>query len=126
MTDCTTAQRQHVLNSQRTNSLTGIQIIGSGTHVPDNVVSNAELNKRFGFDPNWISERTGILERRHAPANVSSLEMAVAAAEKAIRNAGDRSQVDRPADRRNVYSGLSVSIDSLPGAEPSGSRLSSV
>lgn len=88
MTDSTTAQRQHVLNSQRTSSLTGIQIIGSGSHVPDNVVSNAELNKRFGFDANWISERTGILERRHAPANVSTLEMAVAAAEKAIRNAG--------------------------------------
>ncbi len=53
-----------------------------------NVVTNAELNHRFGFDADWIRERTGILERRHAPANVSTLEMSVAAAEKAIRAAG--------------------------------------
>ena len=88
VTESAPPQRQHVLTSQRTNSLTGVQILGTGSFVPDNVVSNEELNKRFGFDANWIRERTGILERRHAPANVSSLEMSVAAAERAIRAAG--------------------------------------
>ena len=88
MTDTSLPPRQHVLSSQRTNTLLGIQILGTGTFVPDNVVTNAELNSRFGFDADWIRERTGILERRHAPANVSTLEMSVAAAEKAIRAAG--------------------------------------
>ena len=88
MTDSPPTARQHVLNSQRTNTLLGVQILGTGTFVPDNVVTNAELNSRFGFDADWIRERTGILERRHAPANVSTLEMSIAAAEKAIRAAG--------------------------------------
>lgn len=81
-------QRLHVLTSQRTNALPGVQILGTGSFVPNNVVTNEELNKRFGFDAHWIQDRTGILERRHAPANVSTLEMSVAAAERAIRAAG--------------------------------------
>lgn len=88
MTESQLPQRQHVLTSQRTASLTGVQILGTGSFVPDNVVTNEELNKRFGFDANWIRERTGILERRQAPVHVSTLDMSFAAAERAIRAAG--------------------------------------
>lgn len=91
-TEVAASQRQHVLTSQRTNTLTGVQILGTGSFVPENIVSNEELNKRFGFDPNWIRERTGILERRHAPIHMSSLEMGAAAAERAIRAAGVNSK----------------------------------
>lgn len=81
-------QRVHVLNSQRTNSLMGVRILGTGSFVPENVVTNEALNTRFGFDANWIKERTGILERRHALPGVSTFDMGVAAAEKAIQAAG--------------------------------------
>src|SRR5262249_10630975 len=50
----------------RCRSLTGVRIIGTGSYVPDAVVTNEHLHERFGFDSNWIVKRTGILERRHA------------------------------------------------------------
>src|SRR5215468_5586563 len=50
----------------RCRSLTGVRIIGSGSYVPDAVVTNDHLHARLGFDSDWIVKRTGILERRHA------------------------------------------------------------
>ena len=47
-------------------SLLGVQIIGSGSYVPDNVVTNRHLFDSLGFDPDWIVNRTGIQERRFA------------------------------------------------------------
>ena len=50
----------------RTRSLTGVQILGTGSYVPDNVISNLDLRETHGFDPEWIVNRTGIHERRFA------------------------------------------------------------
>src|SRR5262249_34508797 len=50
----------------RTRSLTGVQILGTGSYVPEHVVSNHDLLETHGFDPEWIVNRTGILERRFA------------------------------------------------------------
>ena len=50
----------------RCRSLTGVRFIGTGSYVPDAVVSNEHLHARLGFDSDWIVKRTGILERRHA------------------------------------------------------------
>jgi 3-oxoacyl-[acyl-carrier-protein] synthase-3 len=44
----------------------GVRILGTGSYVPDAVVTNDHLHQRFGFDSEWIVRRTGILERRHA------------------------------------------------------------
>src|ERR671931_2919722 len=46
--------------------LMGVRVVGTGSYVPDAVVSNDHLHQRFGFDSDWIVKRTGILERRHA------------------------------------------------------------
>src|SRR5688572_8257695 len=74
--------------------LTGVQIIGTGSFVPDNVVTNDALAS-LGCDADWIIQRTGIRERRHAPPEMSTSDMAVAAAERAIEAAGvDRSEID--------------------------------
>ncbi len=74
--------------------LTGVQIVGTGSFVPDNVVTNEALAS-LGCDAEWIIQRTGIRERRHAPAGMSTSDMAVAAAERAIAAAGiDRSEID--------------------------------
>jgi 3-oxoacyl-[acyl-carrier-protein] synthase III len=74
--------------------LTGVRIVGTGSFVPEQVVTNVELAS-LGCDAEWIVQRTGIRERRHAPPEMSTSDMAVAAAERCIQTAGiDRSQID--------------------------------
>lgn len=74
--------------SRRTCSLMGVQIIGSGSYVPENIVTNADLRERYGFDPDWIEQRTGIFARRHAPRDLATSDLAAEAARRAIENAG--------------------------------------
>jgi 3-oxoacyl-[acyl-carrier-protein] synthase-3 len=74
--------------------LTGVQIVGTGSFVPDNVVTNEALAS-LGCDADWIVQRTGIRERRHCPPEMSTSDMAVEAAERAIEAAGiDRNEID--------------------------------
>ena len=40
-------------------------IKGYGYYVPDNVVTNDDLSKLMTTNDEWITERTGIKERRH-------------------------------------------------------------
>ena len=37
--------------SRRTRSLLGVQVVATGSYVPDNIVTNADLHSRYGFDP---------------------------------------------------------------------------
>ncbi|MEW4526847.1 MAG: 3-oxoacyl-ACP synthase III family protein [Maioricimonas sp. JB045] len=62
-----------------------MQVVSCGSFVPEQVVTNQDLNAQFGFDSNWIEQRTGILERRHAPPEMATSDMCVEAARKAIR-----------------------------------------
>jgi 3-oxoacyl-[acyl-carrier-protein] synthase-3 len=74
--------------------LMGVQIVGTGSYVPDNVVTNADL-ARLGCDADWIVQRTGIRERRHLPPEMSTGDMAVNAAERCLAAAGvSRDEVD--------------------------------
>lgn len=74
--------------------LTGVQIVGTGSFVPDNVVTNDDLAS-LGCDADWIVKRTGIHERRHAPPEMTTSDMAVAAAQRCLEAAEvDRSEVD--------------------------------
>lgn len=83
------------LFTRRTSSLLGIQIAGTGSFLPDQVITNDLLNERYGCDPNWIVQRTGIVERRHAPPEMATSDMCVEAARRAIRSAGiDPQQID--------------------------------
>ncbi|MEO1497655.1 MAG: beta-ketoacyl-ACP synthase III [Planctomycetota bacterium] len=66
---------------------TGVRISGTGSHVAEKVVTNEDLAE-LGCDPEWIIQRTGIRERRHAPAGVSTGDLATAAGRKAIDAAG--------------------------------------
>ncbi len=81
--------------SQRTNSLLGVQIVATGSYVPDQVVTNADLQAERGFDPDWINQRTGILERRHARPEQATSDLCIEAARRAIRAARiDPSEID--------------------------------
>jgi 3-oxoacyl-[acyl-carrier-protein] synthase-3 len=75
-------------------SLTGVQIVGTGSFVPDNIVTNEDLSS-LGCDPEWIVQRTGIRQRRHAPPDMTTSDMAVTAAERCLAAAKvNRSEVD--------------------------------
>ena len=41
------------------------RIVGLGKYLPENVVTNADLSKTIDTSDEWITERTGIKERRH-------------------------------------------------------------
>jgi 3-oxoacyl-[acyl-carrier-protein] synthase III len=73
--------------SRRTRSLLGVQILATGSYVPDNIVTNADLQERFGYDPAWIEQRTGIVARRHARPDQATSDLCIEAARRAIRNA---------------------------------------
>jgi 3-oxoacyl-[acyl-carrier-protein] synthase-3 len=75
-------------NPRRTSSLMGVKVVGSGSYVPDNIITNADLRERYGFDPNWIEQRTGIFARRHAARDQATSDLCVEAARRAIDNAG--------------------------------------
>lgn len=75
-------------------SLTGVQIVGTGSFLPDKVITNADLSS-LGCDPEWIVQRTGIRERRHCPDEMTTSDMAVAAAERCLAAARvKRDEVD--------------------------------
>jgi len=71
------------------------QIIGTGSYAPEQVITNKDLEKFVATSDEWITERTGIKERRKAAPGEATSDMAVAAARKALDMAGTRpEQVD--------------------------------
>jgi 3-oxoacyl-[acyl-carrier-protein] synthase-3 len=72
----------------RCRSLMGVRVLGTGSYVPDAVVTNDHLRQRFGFDSDWIVKRTGILERRHALPHQATSDLCCEAALRCIDNAG--------------------------------------
>src|SRR6266436_6341286 len=75
----------------RCRSLTGVRIVGTGSYVPDAVITNDHLHQRFGFDSDWIVKRTGILERRHALPHQATSDLCYQAANRCIESAGVKS-----------------------------------
>jgi len=78
----------------RIGRLVGAQVIGIGSTVGERRVRNEDLAE-LGYDADWIVQRTGITERRHAAEHVATSDMAVDAAERCIAAAGvDRRDID--------------------------------
>jgi len=64
------------------------RIIGTGSHLPARVLTNAELEKKIETTSEWIVERTGIRERHIAAEGELTSDLAQQAAEMAIEAAG--------------------------------------
>jgi 3-oxoacyl-[acyl-carrier-protein] synthase-3 len=62
----------------------GVRIAGTGSYLPERVVTNDDLSKTLDTNDEWIRSRTGIGERRYARADEASSDMALAAARKAL------------------------------------------
>ena len=65
----------------------GVRIMGTGSFVPDDVVTNDDL-AQLGCDSDWIIRRTGIRQRCHAAAGESTGDLAFEASRRAIAAAG--------------------------------------
>jgi 3-oxoacyl-[acyl-carrier-protein] synthase-3 len=64
---------------------TGVAVTGWGVALPDTAVTNAELEARLDTSDRWITERTGIRERR---IGGTTGQLAAAAARQALTAAG--------------------------------------
>jgi 3-oxoacyl-[acyl-carrier-protein] synthase-3 len=64
------------------------QVAGVGAYLPARVVTNNELAQKLDTSDEWIRERTGIRERRIAADGELCSDLAIAAAQDALRAAG--------------------------------------
>jgi 3-oxoacyl-[acyl-carrier-protein] synthase-3 len=65
-----------------------ISITGLGCYVPDRVMTNADLAELVDTSDEWITERTGIKERRFASEDQAMSDLALPAARDALAQAG--------------------------------------
>ena len=65
-----------------------IGIVGTGSYLPEKVLSNFDLEKFLDTDDEWIRTRTGIRERRVARADEAASDLALRASEQALATAG--------------------------------------
>ena len=64
-----------------------VEIIGTGSYVPERVLTNRHLMEMVDTSDRWIIERTGIHERRIAGEEETNVTMGKIALERAIENA---------------------------------------
>lgn len=64
------------------------RIRGLGAYVPEKVLTNFDLEKMVDTTDDWIRTRTGIVTRRIAAKGQSASDLAVPAAQEALKNAG--------------------------------------
>jgi len=65
-----------------------VHIVGTGSYVPERVLTNADLEKMVDTNDEWITTRTGIKERRIAAPEQCTSDMAAEAARRAMEQAG--------------------------------------
>ncbi len=82
-------------------------ILGFGGYVPERVVTNDDWAALVDTTDEWITTRTGIKRRRFAADDETTLDLAAAAAERAISNAGlesgDINEIIVATDTPEVY-----------------------
>jgi 3-oxoacyl-[acyl-carrier-protein] synthase-3 len=65
-----------------------VTICGTGSYVPERILSNADLERMVDTSDEWITSRTGIRERRIAADGQSTSDLATEAAKQAMTDAG--------------------------------------
>ena len=64
-----------------------VSIIGTGSYVPEKILTNEDLSRMVDTSDEWITTRTGIKQRRIAAKDEHTSDMATKAALKAIEQA---------------------------------------
>ena len=89
------------------------KIAGLAYSVPDNVVTNQDLEKIMDTTDEWIQTRSGIKERRWVEEGMPNSEMVLPACKKAISDAGIN-----PEDLDAIIVGTVSSDYNFPGMAP--------
>lgn len=69
--------------------MSNVKIVGTGSYVPQNVVTNDDLTKIVDTNDEWISSRTGIKQRR-ITIDENTSDLAYKAALKALQNSNEK------------------------------------
>jgi 3-oxoacyl-[acyl-carrier-protein] synthase-3 len=64
------------------------RIVGTGSYLPERVMTNADIERLVDTSDSWIRERTGIRERRIAAEGETTCDLAEKAARRALKAAG--------------------------------------
>ncbi|MFK5985404.1 MAG: beta-ketoacyl-ACP synthase III [Pseudomonadota bacterium] len=64
------------------------RIIGTGSYLPEKVLTNADLEKMVNTSEKWITDRTGIKQRHIAADSQTTVDLAEIAAKHAMQAAG--------------------------------------
>ena len=64
------------------------RVLGIGAYRPEIIVTNDDVCQWIDSSDEWIRQRTGIITRHRAPAEVSVIDMAEGAAREALQKAG--------------------------------------
>ncbi|MGI5839139.1 MAG: beta-ketoacyl-ACP synthase III [bacterium] len=67
-----------------------VGIAGTGTALPERILTNADLEKMVDTSDEWIRTRTGICQRYIADADTATSDLAAAAAREALAAAGTK------------------------------------
>ncbi|PLK24714.1 3-oxoacyl-ACP synthase [Porphyrobacter sp. TH134] len=68
--------------------MSGSRILGTGSALPRQIVTNADLAERVDTSDEWIVARTGIRQRHIAQSDETTASLAIAAARAALADAG--------------------------------------
>ena len=65
-----------------------VRISGTGSFLPEKVLTNADFERMVETSDEWITTRTGIKERHIADPSVASSDLGAEAARRALDMAG--------------------------------------
>ncbi|MFV0336808.1 MAG: beta-ketoacyl-ACP synthase III [Chthoniobacterales bacterium] len=74
--------------SRQPGSTRTVSIVGTGSYLPERIMTNADLEKIVDTSDEWITSRTGIRERRIAAEDEPTSAMAAKAGAAALEQAG--------------------------------------
>ena len=80
-----------------------VRISGTGSALPERVVSNADLERMVETNDEWIVSRTGIRERRMMAPEEATSDLVTRAAERALEHGRARARGSRPDHRRDLH-----------------------
>lgn len=90
-----------------------IKVIGTGSYLPEKVMTNKDLEKIVDTSDQWIMQRTGIRERRIASNKEATSDLAVKASKKALEMASLK-----PEEIELIIVGTSTPDFSIPAVAP--------
>ena len=69
-----------------------VHITGTGSYIPEHIVTNEELSRKLDTTDEWIFSHTGIHSRHIAAPDQNTSDMAINAARNALDNAGVKAE----------------------------------